>query len=208
MSGGWPSQAKKRGVVRAGARSFFGRLHGPRFLPAGLGLDGLGAAGPTFTRRRSAEGCHASNPGAEKAPEEREHGDAAGGTRDECSPETGLKWHPKSMSIATGRSPPPLNVCNYVGARVTGHARRVPPARGSESLARRDRHPKGRDCASRSRDLRWLGAHLRLERDPAKLGALKRPNRDGQHIAGRTHRLGSRSSKSDHRSSSSQESVS
>jgi hypothetical protein len=42
LGGGGPSQAKKRGVARAGAQ----RLHGPRFLPEGLGLDGPGAAGP------------------------------------------------------------------------------------------------------------------------------------------------------------------
>jgi hypothetical protein len=44
MSGGLAVKTKKRGVVRAGAK----RLHGPRFLPAGLGLDGRGAAGPLF----------------------------------------------------------------------------------------------------------------------------------------------------------------
>jgi hypothetical protein len=51
MSGGWRSQAKKRGVVRAGARlAFFGRLPGPRFLPKGLGLDGLGVADPNLLK--------------------------------------------------------------------------------------------------------------------------------------------------------------
>ena len=46
MSGGLAVKTKKRGVVRAGDRAQRGRLHGPRFLPAGLGLDGRGAAGP------------------------------------------------------------------------------------------------------------------------------------------------------------------
>ena len=53
MSGGWAVKTKKRGVVRAGAQ----RLHGPRFLPEGLGLDGQGAACPDFKQMQSAEGC-------------------------------------------------------------------------------------------------------------------------------------------------------
>jgi hypothetical protein len=53
MSGGLAVKTKKRGVVRAGAE----RLHGPRFLPAGLGLDGLGAAGPVFKQMKLAKGC-------------------------------------------------------------------------------------------------------------------------------------------------------
>jgi hypothetical protein len=47
MSGGLAVKTKKRGVVRAGAE----RLHGPRFLPEGLGLDGLGAAGPNLKQK-------------------------------------------------------------------------------------------------------------------------------------------------------------
>jgi hypothetical protein len=58
MSGGLAVKTKKRGVVRAGDRAQRGRLHGPRFLPAGLGLDGSGAAGPHFKTTKSAEGCH------------------------------------------------------------------------------------------------------------------------------------------------------
>jgi hypothetical protein len=50
MSGGWAVKTKKRGVVRAGAQ----RLPGPRFLPVGLGLDGLGAAGPRFKQKDGA----------------------------------------------------------------------------------------------------------------------------------------------------------
>jgi hypothetical protein len=46
MSGGWAVKTEKRGVVRAGAQ----RLHGPRFLPEGLGLDGQGVADPDFTK--------------------------------------------------------------------------------------------------------------------------------------------------------------
>jgi hypothetical protein len=46
MSGGCAVKAKKRGEVRAGAQ----RLHGPRFLPEGLGLDGQGAADPDFKK--------------------------------------------------------------------------------------------------------------------------------------------------------------
>jgi hypothetical protein len=52
MSGGLAVKTKKRGVVRAGAE----RLPGPRFLPEGLGLDGLGAAGPDFKQIKSAVG--------------------------------------------------------------------------------------------------------------------------------------------------------
>lgn len=33
------------------------RLPGPRFLPAGLGLDGRGAAGSRTTQTKSAAGC-------------------------------------------------------------------------------------------------------------------------------------------------------
>ena len=77
------------------------------------------------------------------------------------------------MSMATGHAPPPLNLSNYDGARVTGHARRVPPARGSESLAR-GIVTEGRDSASRFRDLRWLGARSRLEPGPALAGRAKR----------------------------------
>jgi hypothetical protein len=57
MSEGWAVQAKKRGVVRAGARPS-GRQHGPRFLPNGLGLDGQGVADPALKEIKSAEGCH------------------------------------------------------------------------------------------------------------------------------------------------------
>jgi hypothetical protein len=48
MSGGLAVKTKKRGVVRAGAE----RLPGPRFLPEGLGLDGLGAAGPRLGKKK------------------------------------------------------------------------------------------------------------------------------------------------------------
>jgi hypothetical protein len=54
MTFGALSQAKKRGVVRAGARPS-GRQHGPLFLPKGLGLDGQGVADPDF-KKKSAEG--------------------------------------------------------------------------------------------------------------------------------------------------------
>jgi hypothetical protein len=48
MSGGLAVKTKKRGVVRAGAE----RLPGPRFLPEGLGLDGLGDAVPHFKQTK------------------------------------------------------------------------------------------------------------------------------------------------------------
>ncbi len=45
-------KTKKPGVVRVGDRAQRARLDGPRFLPEGLGLDGLGAASPNFLKRR------------------------------------------------------------------------------------------------------------------------------------------------------------
>jgi hypothetical protein len=40
-----------RSLGKADLRPTRGRQHGPRFLPEGLGLDGLGAAGPRFKKR-------------------------------------------------------------------------------------------------------------------------------------------------------------
>lgn len=49
MSGGLPSRPEGDGLVRAGAQ----RRHGRRLPPAGLGLDGMGAAGPENRRKKS-----------------------------------------------------------------------------------------------------------------------------------------------------------
>ena len=59
MSGGWPSQAGKRAGWCGPEPFFLGRLHGPPFSAREAGcLDGLGAAGPNFTEKNSAAGCH------------------------------------------------------------------------------------------------------------------------------------------------------
>ena len=61
MSGGWPSQAGKRAGWCGPEPFFLGRLHGPPFYAPilhGGCLDGLGAAGPDFKRKKSAAGCH------------------------------------------------------------------------------------------------------------------------------------------------------
>lgn len=48
MSGGWPSRPENGAVVRAGPRILDpGHNTVRRFPPGGLGLDGLGAAGPS-----------------------------------------------------------------------------------------------------------------------------------------------------------------
>jgi hypothetical protein len=57
MSGGWAVQAKKRGVVRAGAR-LPGDNTARVFCPKGLALDGQGVADPALKEMKSAEGCH------------------------------------------------------------------------------------------------------------------------------------------------------
>lgn len=56
MSGGWPSQAGKRGG--GAGRSPKGDYPAPRFPPEGLGLDGRGAAGPD-KRGKAASAAHA-----------------------------------------------------------------------------------------------------------------------------------------------------
>jgi hypothetical protein len=58
MSGGGPSQAKKRGVVRAGAchsRASDRGQPGPRFLPKGLALTAVGSQTPAFKQTKSAD---------------------------------------------------------------------------------------------------------------------------------------------------------
>ncbi len=76
MSGGWPSQAGNRGG--GAGRSPKGDYTAPRFPPAGLGLDGRGAAGPNFNSKK-------------RQPQERQH--RAGGTPGRgiaCRDETGI----------------------------------------------------------------------------------------------------------------------
>ena len=56
MSGGWLSQVGKRAGWCGPEPFFLGRLHGPPFFAREAGyLDGLGAAGPAFKRKNSAE---------------------------------------------------------------------------------------------------------------------------------------------------------
>ena len=108
MSGGWAVKAKKRGVVRAGACHSLAsdrRLHGPRFLPEGLGLDGQGAAGPDFENSSQPKAVTEQNNGRmggseaetirqprdrlKGQPQERQHSAAEGGTRDRPPPARG-----------------------------------------------------------------------------------------------------------------------
>jgi hypothetical protein len=72
LSGGWPSQASKRGGrcwPELDLPSSFWRLQARVFLPKGLGLDGLGAAGPAFTINKISRRLHPSNRGAEVVPD-------------------------------------------------------------------------------------------------------------------------------------------
>jgi hypothetical protein len=78
---------KKRGVVRAGAE----RLPGPRFLPEGLGLDGLGPQAPDFRKMgvwagAEAETIRQPRDRLKGQPQERQHSAAEGGTRDRLPP--------------------------------------------------------------------------------------------------------------------------
>jgi hypothetical protein len=105
MSGGLAVKTKKRGVVRAGAE----RLPGPRFLA----LTAWGPQAPLLIKqtmgvwRERSEAVRQTRDRLKGHPQEREHSDAVGGTRDRVLPARGplflARWdrHPKGRDPAS-----------------------------------------------------------------------------------------------------------
>jgi hypothetical protein len=57
MSGGWAVTGQKTWVGAGRSPALIRATTRPRFLPAGLGLDGQGVADPVFQRSNAAAGC-------------------------------------------------------------------------------------------------------------------------------------------------------
>jgi hypothetical protein len=98
----------------------------------------------------------------------------AGGTRDECSPETGPRWHPKSMSIrpATRRHRSISGVmtaatCRACETSASGEGSRIPCAMGSSPKAETT-HPAAKICAGSGRASPeiWLDLGLKFHQSP------------------------------------------
>jgi len=151
MSGGWPSQTKKRGVVRAGARLLSSGDYTARvFCPKGLALTVWGPQAPLqrneVSRRLSLQKWKMGVwVGAQRRPS--------------TGPETGLKRQPQERQLS---------------AAVFGGTRdRLPPARGAVYLARgsvtrraETRHPELPGSAG-------LGERSEVEPGPAQPDAPK-----------------------------------
>jgi hypothetical protein len=151
MSGGWPSQTKKRGVVRAGARLLSSGDYTARvFCPKGLALTVWGPQAPLqrneVSRRLSLQKWKMGVwVGAQRRPS--------------TGPETGLKRQPQERQLS---------------AAVFGGTRdRLPPARGAVYLARgsvtrraETRHPELPGSAG-------LGERSEVEPGPAQPDAQK-----------------------------------
>ena len=126
MSGGWAVKAKKRGWCGPERSDYTARV----FCPKGC-LDGLGAAGPELTKWIQPKAVTDQNNGRmggseaetirqhrdrlKGQPQEREHSDAEGGTRDRLPPARGTLS--LARGIVTRRAETRHPACGICGAR-------------------------------------------------------------------------------------------
>lgn len=114
MSGGWAVTGQKTWVGAGRSPALIRATTRPRFLPAGLGLDGQGVADPVFQEvmqpqaappqkwrmgRSQAQVIRRRRDRLKGQPQECQHSAAAGGTRDRLPPAR------RSLSLREGSSP-------------------------------------------------------------------------------------------------------